>query len=339
MYVVLGLLATVENVVPPVPADAAVLLGAFLSHRGVTDPVAVFLVVWICNVGGALGVYFVARRYGPQLFASPRGRKLVAPESIAVIEREYLRFGIVGIFLARFLPGIRAVVPPFAGIVNLSPTRAAIPIVLASAIWYGGITILGTVLGSQWERIAAILSNVNRALGLVALVVAVAWGARLYLRARRRRRERVWEAVTRALGDAAAGEDARPIDPREAAVLVLELAYADEALTTEERGLIVEHLRSRWGLEPPPGVPTPVATAKVESRFRAYRERLVGRFGPARRIALVEGMWHAAFDDGAIDAHQELLMRRAAQLLGLSADELAEARRRSGVRVPREAGL
>ena len=29
-------------------------------------------------------------------------------------------------------------------------------------------------------------------------------------------------------------------------MLVLELAYADEALTSEERSLVAEHLRSRW---------------------------------------------------------------------------------------------
>jgi membrane protein DedA with SNARE-associated domain/uncharacterized tellurite resistance protein B-like protein len=332
VYLVLGLLAAVENVVPPVPADAAVLLGAFLSHRGVTDSLAVFVVVWVCNVGGALAIYLVARRYGRQFFASPQGRKLVAPEAIAVIEREYLRFGLAGIFFARFLPGIRAVVPPFAGIVNLSPARAAIPIALASGVWYGGVTLLGSVLGSQWERIAAVLASVNRALGLVALVVAGGLAARFYLRARRRQRERVWDAVTRALGDDAGGDDPGPIDPREAAMLVLELAYADDALTAEERGLVVEHLRSRWGLERPAHAPAPVPKAKTESRFRGYRERLAGRFGRARRIALVEGMWQAAFDDGTINAHQEVLMERAGQLLGISADELAEARRRSGVR-------
>ncbi|MGH7627950.1 MAG: TerB family tellurite resistance protein [Gemmatimonadales bacterium] len=328
----LGVLAVVENVVPPVPADAAVLLGAFLSHRGVTHPGGVFAVVWLANTAGALAVYFAARRYGRRLFASPRGRRLVAPEAIAVIEREYLRFGLGGIFLARFLPGIRAVVPPFAGIVNLSPLRAAIPIALASGVWYGGLTVLGSVLGAESQRIAAVLANVNRTLGLVALVVGVAWGVRLYLRARQRRRERVWDAVTRALGDDAAGADPGPIDPREAAMLVLELAYADEALTAEERSLVAEHLRSRWGLEPPAGTPAPVAEAKAESRLAAYRDRLVGRFGPARRIALVEGMWQAAFADGTIDAQQHLLMRRAGQLLGLSERELAEARRRSGVR-------
>jgi membrane protein DedA with SNARE-associated domain len=88
VYAVLALLAAVENVVPPVPSDAAVALGAFLSHRGVTTFVAVFLVTWVSNLAGAAGVYFAARRYGRRLFASPTGRRLLAPRSLAVIERE-----------------------------------------------------------------------------------------------------------------------------------------------------------------------------------------------------------------------------------------------------------
>jgi membrane protein DedA with SNARE-associated domain/uncharacterized tellurite resistance protein B-like protein len=326
---VLGVLAVVENIVPPVPADAAVLLGAFLSHRGVTNPFVVFTVVWLANTAGAVAVYLVARRYGRRLFASARGRRLLAPESMAVIEREYLRFGVAGIFFARFLPGIRAVVPPFAGIVNLSVPRTVIPVTLASGVWYGGVTILGSVLGSEWERILGILGRVNRTLGIAALVLVAAWAVRTYIVGRRRRRERVWDAVTRALGPAASGEDAAPIDPREAAMLVLELAYADDALTAEERALVVEHLRSRWGLEPPTAAPKPVPGAKAESRLRTYRDRLVNRFGRTRRLALVEGIWQAAFADGTIGAHQDLLMRRAGQLLGLSAEELVEARRRS----------
>jgi len=59
---VLALLAAVENVVPPVPSDAAVALGAFLTHRGLTTPVMVFLVTWTANLLGAAGVYFVADR-------------------------------------------------------------------------------------------------------------------------------------------------------------------------------------------------------------------------------------------------------------------------------------
>ena len=100
VYVVLGLLAAVENIVPPVPADMAVAIGAFLTHRGVTTLPMVFAVTWLANVLGAVGVYFAARRYGRRLFATPTGRRLLAPGSIATMEREYLRFGILGIFIA-----------------------------------------------------------------------------------------------------------------------------------------------------------------------------------------------------------------------------------------------
>jgi len=83
-----------------------------------------------------------------------------------VIEREYLRFGVAGIFVSRFLPGIRAVVPPFAGLVGLSPLRTLLPMALASGIWYGGITILGTLIGSNWERINQIVTVSTARLGL-----------------------------------------------------------------------------------------------------------------------------------------------------------------------------
>jgi membrane protein DedA with SNARE-associated domain/uncharacterized tellurite resistance protein B-like protein len=312
-------------VVPPVPADAAALLGAFLSQRGVTSSPVVFLVVWLANVAGAIGVYLAARRYGRRLFDTAVGRRLLTPEAIGAIEREYLRFGLVGIFIARFLPGIRAVVPPFAGIVNLSPLRAGIPIALASGIWYGGLTLLGTELGANWERISAVLSGLNRTLGWLALLVVVAWGVSTWLRARRRRRERVWDAATRALGEPMPTGEHPTVSPCGAAMLVLELAYADDALTPDDRTLIEQHLRSRFGLEP-------AALGKAapsDGRLLQLRDRLVERFGRSQRIALVEGMWHAAFSDGAIGAQEDRMMRRAGELLGLSPAEVTEALRHS----------
>jgi uncharacterized tellurite resistance protein B-like protein len=106
-------------------------------------------------------------------------------------------------------------------------------------------------------------------------------------------------------------------------MLVLELAYADEALTPEDRALIEQHLRSRWGLEPAP------SAAADQDRLAQYRERLVRRFGRSQRLALVEEMWHAAFGDGAIGAQEDRIMARAGELLGLSPAELNEALRRS----------
>ena len=152
------------------PSDVAVALGAFLSNRGLTRPLLVFLFTWSANLIGAAAVYLAARRYGRRLFASPTGRRLLAPRSLAVIEREYLRLGTAGIFVSRFLPGIRAVVPPFAGLVGLGALRTFVPIGIASAIWYGGITFLGAVIGAKWEHIVVLLAGVyGRPVGLALL--------------------------------------------------------------------------------------------------------------------------------------------------------------------------
>ena len=332
VYTVLALLAAIENVIPPVPSDAAVALGALLSNRGLTTPLGVFLVTWLANLAGAAGVYFVSRRYGRRVFATATGRRLLAPRSLAIIEREYLRFGVAGIFVSRFLPGIRAVVPPFAGLVNLSPLRTLVPMGLASAIWYGSITVLGSVIGTEWERINRIIMGVNRTLGVLAIAVILTGIAAFVLNRRRRQRERVWHATRDALDPVTpsflAGSDIAEGSARQAAaLLVLELAYADTALTETDRELVAAHLRDRWGLESQ-GQPPQEPEHERRTRFAEYAGRLRARFGQNQRLALVERMWTVAFSDGAIGLHEERLMHLAGELLGLGKDDLLEIRTR-----------
>jgi uncharacterized tellurite resistance protein B-like protein len=278
-------------------------------------------------------VYFVARRYGRRLFATRTGRRLLAPRSLAIIEREYLRFGVAGIFVSRFLPGIRAVVPPFAGLVGLSPLRTLVPMAVASGIWYGGITILGTLIGSNWQRINQIITGVNRTLGIATLLL-MAVGLVWYLRRRRRRqRERVWHATEEALDPAGpsflAGSEIMEGSARQAAaLLVLELAYADQALTPADRELVASHLRDRWGLSSSERPPAAEAEQERRTRFVEYARRLGQRFGQKERLGLVERMWTVAFSDGAIGLHEERLMHLAGELLGIPEKDLVEVRAR-----------
>ncbi len=321
-----------ENVIPPVPSDAAVALGAFLTNRGLTTPLGVFFVTWLANLAGAAAVYFVARRYGRRLFATRTGRRLLAPRSLAIIEREYLRFGVAGIFVSRFLPGIRAVVPPFAGLVGLSPLRTFIPMAMASGIWYGGLIILASLIGSNWERINRIIMGVNQTLGIAGLVLILAGLVWYFLRRRARQRERIWHATEDALDPAGpsflAGSEIMEGSARQAAaLLVLELAYADQALTPADRELVASHLRDRWGLdaEKPPA---PEAEQERRTRFMEYASRLRKRFGQNERLALVERMWTVAFSDGAIGLHEERVMHLAGELLGIAQKDLIEVRGR-----------
>ncbi|CAN5719282.1 DedA family protein [soil metagenome] len=171
VYLVLGLLAVFENIFPPVPADLVVLFGGVLAGRGTVNFWAVFLVVWWSNVAGALFIYGLGRRYGPRFFAGSFGQRLLRPRQLQTLGTFYDRYGFGVIFLSRFLPMFRAVVPPFAGVAGVGFFRTAIPLVAASGIWYGAIVYIGFAFGSNWE---AILSGFQRSSHWMAAVAAAA---------------------------------------------------------------------------------------------------------------------------------------------------------------------
>ena len=183
-YLVLMALSAVENVFPPVPADTAVALGAFLARRGAVSVVPLAILCWLANVGSAAFTYFVARRHGSSFFREGWGRKIVGPGMLAALDEAYARWGVAGIFLTRFLPGLRAAVTPFAGIAGLGPARALLPAAAASAIWYAFLAYAGFALAANWMAVKAVVGDANRALGILAAVAAVVIGVWLWRRSR-----------------------------------------------------------------------------------------------------------------------------------------------------------
>lgn len=177
VYVVIGVMAGLENIIPPVPADVVALTGGFLAGRGVTNAWVSFLVVWACNVGTALFTYWIGHRYGTSFFQGRIGRMILQPAQMARLAALYARHGGKVIFFSRYLPGFRAVVPVFAGTSGMTFTRTAVPIALASALWYGLIVYLGATAGRNWEQIRAAVESSGRWLGIAAVILfaAVAW--------------------------------------------------------------------------------------------------------------------------------------------------------------------
>jgi membrane protein DedA with SNARE-associated domain len=287
----------------------------------------VFLVAWSASAIGAVMVYGLARRYGRSIFTGRLGRKLLSPHAVATIEREYLRFGIVGIFIGRLIPGVRSFVAPFAGIVNLSPLKALVPMILASGIWYGALTIAGATLGAEWESISRFISGLNRTLAYAGGAVALLIIGLLVMRRFRRREERLLASITRAFGARASG--AHPQDEEAAmaaaATLMMELARADETLTPAELDTVADYLKQRWEVEP---VWQPAQRTSLIERAKLleYANQLTRDYQKAEREALVSRLWRAAFSDGALNEHEDRLMRRAGLVLGLSEDEVERAR-------------
>lgn len=189
IYAFIGLGAAVENFVPPIPADTFVLLGAFLSARGRADPWVVFFVTWVMNVGSAIVVYLLAHRFGKTFFTEHHLGKLVLNErQMSHIDQFYRRWGTPAIFISRFLPAFRAMVPVFAGVTHVRFSRVFIPLAAASALWYGALVYLGAIAGKNWQAIISFFSRASSVLLGVAIVLLIAF-AYWWVKSRRHPRQ------------------------------------------------------------------------------------------------------------------------------------------------------
>ena len=181
LYLVLALVAAAENVFPPIPADTVVAFGAFLAARGRGTLAGAFLATWAGNLVGAMAMYAAGRRFG----AEPLERRLGRGGAATRLHAFYARHGALALFASRFLPGVRALVPPFAGAVRLPATRTAFVIGSASAIWYGAISVLAYRVGADWSVLEAKMLQWQRTL-IVSAAVVLLLGVIVWLARRRR---------------------------------------------------------------------------------------------------------------------------------------------------------
>ena len=182
LYLVLGVVAAIENVFPPIPADTVVAFGAFLAARGPATLAGAFLATLGGNIAGAMGMYAAGRRFGAERLA----QRLAAGGSSKRLQDFYGRYGAVALFVSRFLPGVRALVPPFAGALRLPAWRVLLILGTASGIWYGAITMIAYRVGADWPTLQAKMRAWQHVLVIGAAVVAVI-GLGVWLIRRRRK--------------------------------------------------------------------------------------------------------------------------------------------------------
>jgi LPXTG-motif cell wall-anchored protein len=102
------------------------------------------------------------------------------------VRQWYDRFGLPALFLSRFLPGVRAVVPPLAGAIRVPVPGAIAAIGIASTIWYATLAIIAYRLGSEWSRIVGAIKQFQTTAAIVAGVI-VLLGAIVWVVRRRRK--------------------------------------------------------------------------------------------------------------------------------------------------------
>jgi len=117
--------------------------------------------------------------------------------------------------------------------------------------------------------------------------------------------------------------------PLAAAVLLLEVAFADGEFSSEEEEMIQVILQQRFDANPETGIELLklAQEAKRESAgLHQYTSQINRNFSQPEKEQIIEAFWQLAFADGRLDVHEEAMLRQLGSLIGLSHRQLIDAK-------------
>lgn len=100
----------------PIPEDITLVSGGVISGLGYTNVHWMLVVSMIGVLVGDSTMYWLGRIYGEKILKFPLIRKVATPERFAQVQERFETQGWKLLFVARFLPGLRAVVYLVSGI-------------------------------------------------------------------------------------------------------------------------------------------------------------------------------------------------------------------------------
>ncbi len=181
IYLALFLFGFIENIVPPLPSDFAVVLGATLIA---SSTLSFFPILLITSAGSGIGfvlMYYVGKNLGEKLIRNGKIR-LIKPEALEKADMWFHKYGYKLILINRFLPGTRAIVSFFAGFHRLKQIRTFIYATISSFLWNTLLIMFGIFLGNNIELIDKYLSTYSDIVLLITLVVIAYFLIRYYMR-------------------------------------------------------------------------------------------------------------------------------------------------------------
>ena len=116
------------------------------------------------------------------------------------------------------------------------------------------------------------------------------------------------------------------------AVLLVDVMRADQAIGAAERNTVWTILREQFALadaEVSRLVELAELTAKNASDYHQFTSRINDSFTHPQKIGMVENLWQIAYADAHLDAHENSLIGKIAELLHVTQGEYIGAKMRA----------
>ena len=158
----------------PMAEELVLLLGGVLVASGVLHPLLMLLVNFLGVLIGDVFLFGLGHGVSSRLSRSPRFTAWFAVK----LERGqplFARYGSTTVFLARFIPGLRAPAFLIAGTMQMSLWRFVSIDTLAGLIFVPALGLLGYVFADQVDVIATWFRKTERTFGTLLVLALLGW--------------------------------------------------------------------------------------------------------------------------------------------------------------------
>ncbi len=152
-YPILFLIVFAENAGLPVPGETAVLVSGLLAGQP-DAKLSIFWVIPIAFVAAVLGDnlgFWLGREFARRRLEQGKRFLFLTPATLRSVEGYFDHYGVLTIFFARFVTGLRVVCALAAGTSRIPWTQFLLANAAGAAAWATAMALLGFFFGQSWD--------------------------------------------------------------------------------------------------------------------------------------------------------------------------------------------
>lgn len=181
-YFGIFIMTFVESTFVPIPAEVTMIPAGYLVYQGHMQFIPALLASIIGTVGGSYFNYWIAKKYGRDLFIRYGKYLMMTPAKLVKLENFFYEHGVISTFTGRLIPGLRHYISFPAGLARMKLSKFIIYTGLGGGIWMTVLLCLGYYIGENEDMVMAYLPMAKMGILLVLAIVALFY----IVRARRR---------------------------------------------------------------------------------------------------------------------------------------------------------
>ena len=184
-YLGVFLLIAIENIFPPIPSEAVLLFGGFMTTQAQLNIVIMIIAATLGSLIGGIVLYFVGKIFNKErlkkMISGKIGKLLrLKVEDIDKADKWFDEKGNKTVFFCRFIPIVRSLISIPAGMSEMPFGKFLLYTTAGSAIWNTVLLTIGNQLGENWANMLTVFEQYSHITLIVLAIIFVLGGLLFY---------------------------------------------------------------------------------------------------------------------------------------------------------------